>query len=229
MPTLPCVSCSRNLSATTPSVLWFVLLTRRVDKVAYPHFNVYPAWVRVLVPLTQDAPRLKEPRKSHKELHDEVAPHLPTTIPDVPRNSKAMGRRPRGLTIVARRQEPGEMPALPSIPKVSPLRRRVSSPYWPSGQNPSPIRRRVSPVFDGFPSIEARLSQSEDEAAEPSNGVTVTLTRSKSHPTTPKRRQSALITEKIKALSAAAEPPEPVFDRPVRRSIRPLPVSPTRA
>lgn len=179
----------------------------------------------------QGTPRPEKARKSYRALRDEVAPPLPTTIPDVPKDPKAMGRRPRGLTIVARRQEPGEVPALPSIPRVSPLRRRVTSPNWPSGQNPSPIRPWVSPVFDRFPSVEARLSQSEDETAEPSNGVRVTLTRSKSlsQPTTPKRRQSALITEKIKALSAAAEPPEPVFDRPVRRSIRPLPVSPTRA
>lgn len=207
------------------------MLIRRVDKAAYPHFNIYPSWVQVLAPPSKSTPRLKKARKSYGELVDELAPHLPVTIPDVPKVSKAMGRRPRGLTIVARRQEPGEVPALPSIPKVSQLRRRVSSPNWLNGQNPSPIRLRVSPVFDGFSSIEARLSQSEDEAAEPSNGVTVTLMRSKSlsHPTTPKRRQSALIAEKIKALSAAAEPPEPVLDRPVRRSMRPLPVSPTRA
>jgi hypothetical protein len=57
------------------------------------------------------------------------------------------------------------------------------------------------------------------------------MTRSKSlsaKPTTPKRRQSALIAERIKALSATVESPEHVSDRPVRRSSRPFHVSPTK-
>ena len=59
----------------------------------------------------------------------------------------------------------------------------------------------------------------------------VVLTRSQSlsaRPTTPKRRQSALIAQRIKALSTTVEPSEHVFDRPVRGSMRPLSVSPTK-
>ena len=210
-----------------------VLLIFHVDEVARPHLEIYHSWAQALVP--QDPLQPKKARKSHKELHDEVAPHLPTTITDAPENpparSKISGRR-RGLTIFIGRQDPMEGPVLPSASKVPPLPRRVLSLDQFNGHNYSPSRPRVSPVFDRFPSIETRLSQSEDEAVEPSDTAPAALKRSQSlaaRPTTPKRRQSALIAERIRALNAAVESPEPVIDRPIRRSTRPLPISPSRA
>lgn len=237
-----CLHCRSHSTQRTPHSKYvshdvfpvrFISLICRVDKPAYPHFDIYPSWVQVLVPLAQDVPRPKKACKSHKELHDEVPPCLPTT-PDVledPPSTDRASRRLRRLTIVAKQQEPVERLPLPLVPKVSPLRRRVSSLNQLNGQSSSPSRPRVSPVFDRFPSIETRLSQSDDEAAEPLDKVPTALTRSKSlsaKPTTPKRRQSALIAQRIKALSATIESPEPDFDRPVRRSIRSLPISPTR-
>ena len=214
----------------SPRFLSSGLLISCVDRTVYPHFNLYPSWVQTLVPPVQDTPRPKTARKNYNGLHDGVSPRLPT-IPDIPA-AGGVSRRPRGLTIVAKQQEPVEEPPLPSVPKLSPLRRRVPSLYQPDGRNSSPSRPRVSPVFDRFPSIETRLSQSEDEAAQPSDRVPVVLTRSQSlsaKPTTPKRRQSALITQRIKALSATIESPEPVFNRPLRRSTTPFPISPSSA
>ena len=141
-------------------VLRFALLICPADKAAYPHFNIYPSWVRALAPPVRDAPLPKKTRKSHKELHDEVAPYLPTVVPESPTATDKVTRRPRGLTIVAQRQKPAEEHASPPILKVSPLRKRVPSTLIQlDGLNPSPPRPRVSPVFDSFPSIEARLSR----------------------------------------------------------------------
>jgi len=193
-----------------------------LDKAAYPHFNIYPSWVEALVPSVQDAPPPKKAHKSYGELHDEIAAHLPAAILNNSTATGGIARRPRGLTIVAKQKEPSS-PA----PKVSPLRRRVVSSNQLNGRNISPSRPRVSPVFDRFPSIETRLSQS---GVEPS-AASVTLKRSQSlssRPTTPKRRQSALIAERIKALNATFEPPEPTFGRLVRRATRSLPITPTR-
>ena len=142
--------------------------------------------------------------------------------------------QPHKLTIVAKQQELVDEPeSLPSVPTMPPLRLRKRFPSLdqPNGQNPSPSRPRVSPVFDGFPSIETRLSQLKGEMTEILGSTPTALKRSQSLYTqrTPKRRQSALITQRIKALNAAAESLEPVLDRPVRRSTRSLPITPTRA
>lgn len=139
-----------------------------------------------------------------------------------------------GLSIVTRQQEFVDEPEpLHSVPTVRPLRLRRALPSLDqfNGRNSSPPRPRVSPVFDGFPSIEARLSQLKGEMTEGLGPASTALKRSQSLHTlrTPKRRQSALITQRIKALNAATEPSGSVLDRPVRRSTRSLPITPTSA
>jgi len=139
----------------------------------------------------------------HKS-HEEVLHCLTTTTPDI-----------------------AERPTAADRPTVLPLRlrRRVPSLDQLNGRNSSPPQPRVSPAFDGFPSIERTLSQSEDETTEPLDMGSMALTRSQSlpvRPTTPKRGRSALITQKIKALNATMESPDPDFDH---RSTRSLPIS----
>ena len=234
LPTTPRVPCTRDLSVSTSAIFRPALLTCRTDKATYPHFNIYPSWVRALVLPARDVPRRKVPRKSHKELHEEIVPRL-HTIPDdteVPKVANRLSRRHRGMTIVAKRPEPVEKPRLPQVRKVSLVLRRVSSLNLLNGQNTSPPRPRVSPEFDGLPSVETRLLRSEYETAKSSDADPVVLTRSQSlsaRPSTPKRRQSALIAQRIKALSVNSESPEPVPDRPARRSTRSLPITPTSA
>jgi hypothetical protein len=217
----------------------FTPLIGRVDEAAYPHFNIYPPCVQPIVPFVKDAPRPKKARKSHKELHNEVALQSPTTISEHPTAADRVSRRPDGLTIIAKKREVFEeqMPLSPT-PTVPPLRlrRNVASLNQLNGGNYSPPLLRFSPAFDSFPSIDTRLSQSEDEATEPLDAESTALARSQSlpvRPTTPKRRQSALITQKIKALNATIDSPDPdpdpVFYRPVRRLTRSLPISATKS
>lgn len=165
-------------------------------------------------------------RKSSMELDNEVVLHLPTIIPVSPEHTSAADMvlgRPYGLTIIAKRQELFDESLAPTVSPLG-LRRRVPSLNQLSGRGPCSPQPHVSAASGSPPSIETRFSQSEDETAEPSP---VSLTRSRSlpvRPTTPKRRQSALITQKIKALNAAAEPPEPIFDRSGRKPTRSLPI-----
>jgi len=174
--------------------------TLEIYKASYPHFNIYPRCAQASVPLVKDAPRQKMVHKSHEE----VLHCLTTTIPDI-----------------------AERPTAADRPTILPLRlrRRVPSLDQLNGRNSSPPQPRVSPAFDGFPSIERTLSQSEDETTEPLDMGSMALTRSQSlpvRPTTPKRGRSALITQKIKALNATMESPDPDFDH---RSTRSLPIS----
>lgn len=228
VPTVSCVPCARNLSVSHIFYPLVCLPTLRADKTAYPHFNIYPSWIRTLVLPAQDVLRPKKARKSYKELHDEVAPRLPTAILDDtegPTATDGVSRRPLRLTIPVKQRGPAEKLSLSSVPQVSLVLKRVYSLNQINGRNPSPSRPRVSPVFDSFPSIETRLSQ-------PSDTVPVALTRSQSSPTqppTPKRRQSALIAQRIKALNATLESPEPASDRPARGLTRSLPTPFTRA
>jgi hypothetical protein len=147
-----------------------------------------------------------------------------------------ISRRSRGLTVVAKQRELVEEPApiSSSVPVVPPLRlrKRIPSVGQLNGRNSSPSRPRASPVFDAFPSIESRLSKSMDGVAGSVNVGATALTRSQSlyvQPTTPKRRQSALIMQRIEALNAAVESTGPASDRSIRRSTSPLPILPTRA
>lgn len=228
---IPRVPCTRNLSVNTSFIFRLVLLTRRADKAAYPHFNIYPSCVRALVFPARNVLRPKKPRKSHRELHEEVALYLHTTIPnniESPRAVSKPSRRHRGMTIVVKQPEPVEKSPLPPVRKVSLVLKRISSLNLLSGRNTSPSQPRVSPEFDSFPSIETRLLQSDFEVAKPSDADPVILTRSQSlsaRQSTPKRRKSALVMQRIKALGANSESPEPAFDRPVRRSTRSLPVT----
>ena len=221
------------MSVAPPAVCFFPLICC-VDKAAYPHFNIFPPCVQALVPLAEDVPRLKRTRRSREELHNEVALRLPTTIPVSPEHLTSTDRvpgQPYGLMIAPKQQELFEEPvSLSSTPTVSPLRlrRRVPSLNQLNVRNSSPPRSRISPASDSFPFIETMLSQSKDETAEPLEVVPTALTRPQSlsvRPTTPKRRQSALITQRIMALNATMESPEPVFNRPIRRSTSSLPIS----
>ena len=215
--------------SAAPSFFSLNPLICRVDKAAYPHFNIYPPCVQALA-------GLKETLKTHKEHHDEAALHLPTTIlvcPEYPTATDRVSSQPQGLTTIPKNQELFEEPLPLSLSStVSPLRLRRKAPPLKQlkGRNFSPPRPRVSPALDSFTSIETWLSQSEDETAELLDMVSMAPTRSQSlsvRPTTPKKRQSALITQRIKALNATAEPPEPISDRPIRRSTKSLPIYPT--
>lgn len=224
--------------SATPFVVGFIPLICLVDKAAYPHFNIYPPFVRPIAPLVKDAPR---PEDIRKEPHNEVALDMPIIAPVSVEHPTGDGisRRSYGLTAIAKTREVFEEPLpLPSTPAVSPLRlRRRVSPYalnQLNGRDSSSLLPRVSPAFDSFLTVEARLTQSEDEASEPSDVMSTTLARSQSlpeRPPTPKKRQSALIAQKIMALSATVDPPEPdpVFHRPLRRLTRSLPITPTNA
>lgn len=219
--------------SVAPSPVWFIPLTRRVDKATYPHFNIYPPHAQALVPFVEGAHR-PETRPSHEEPETKVSLHSSTTTPIAPEHPTAAERvsgRPHGLTIISKQQEHfEEPPSLSSAPTVSPLRSCGSVPSVDGldGQDSSSPRPRVLLAFDSFPSIETRMIQPGDETTEPLDMVSTGITRSQSlsvRPTTPKKRQSALVTQKIRALGATIESTEPVFDRPVRRSTSSLPIS----
>ena len=223
--------------SVSPSVTRFNLLIYRVDQTTYPHFNIYPPCVQALATPIKDTPRPKA-RNNHWETHNEVTLRISTTLPGDREDStrkERVSRRPRGLTIVTGRPELVGERSLPSVLDASPPRLlgRVPSLDQFDGQDLSPSRPRpMSPVFDRSPSIETRLSRLQSETVELFDVAPKGLTRSQSlsaKPTTPKRRRSALITQRIKELSATAESPEPVLDRHVRRSTSFLPISPMRA
>lgn len=207
------------------SVVCLIPLIRPVDKAVYPRFNIYPS----PVPLVKHAPRPEGTDRGHKELDNEAALHLSSTTPVSPKAHTAadmISWQPYGLTIIARQQELYEEPlSLSSTPTVSPLRLRRRVPSLKLDERDSgPLQPRTSSAFDIFQS----MSQSKDETAEPLDMVPTAPTRSQSlsvRPVTPKRRQSALIAERIRALNAAIESPEPTIDRPARRSTRSLPIS----
>ena len=202
---------------------------RSVDKAAYPHFNLYPPCLQALALPSNEVPLPKQGRRSYEELPTDV---ILRTIQNDQGGPTTTDTEPHGLTMISKQSELVEEPApFSPVPAVSPLRlrRRIPSSGQSSGWDSSTSRPSVSSVSDNLPSIETMLSQSEDEVTKP---LDVALTRSQSlpvRPTTPKRRQSALIAQRIKELNATVEPPEPSFDRPVRRSTKSLPISPTWA